>query len=55
MEGGSFIPIESNDDGAGGTDSRLELTLPDTGTYVIRANSLYGGSRGAYTLRLRSY
>lgn len=51
----TFEFMQSDDDGGSGTDSRLEITLPRTGTYEIRANSLYGGSRGEYTLRLRAY
>lgn len=45
--------VESNDDGPdNGTDSRLELSLPATGAYSIRANSLGSGETGAYTLTL---
>ena len=40
---------ESDDDGAGGTDSRVGITLGD-GAYSIRANSLGEGETGAYTL-----
>jgi hypothetical protein len=40
---------EWNDDGAGGTDSRLEITLPHDGRYIILANSV-SQSTGAYTL-----
>jgi hypothetical protein len=45
---------ERNDDGAGGTDAKLELTLDRTGTYVILANMLSAGGAGAYTLELTS-
>jgi hypothetical protein len=55
LHDGTFEYMESDDDGGSGTDSRLEITLPRTGTYEIRANSLYGGSRGEYVLGLRSY
>ncbi|HEX5727488.1 MAG TPA: hypothetical protein VFX98_18595 [Longimicrobiaceae bacterium] len=54
LEGGEFEEIEVDDDGAGGTDSQIVVTLPRAGTYVIRANSLEGGSTGAYTLRVAS-
>jgi hypothetical protein len=53
--GGRFEAVESNDDGDGeGTNSRLEVTLPANGQYVIRANSLAGSDTGAYTIELRS-
>jgi hypothetical protein len=44
---------ESDDDGAGGTDSRVEFRAEEDGMYEIRANSLMGGETGAYTLELR--
>lgn len=53
-DGGEFTPLESGDDGAGGTDTRLEVTLPETRAYLIRANSLSGGATGAYTLQVES-
>lgn len=52
MEGGSFSGIDSDDDGAGGTDSRVTITLDADGEYAIRANSLFAGASGAYTLKL---
>lgn len=52
---GVFTAIESADDGAGGTHSRLEITLPFTGTYSIRANSLSPRHpNGDYVLRIDS-
>lgn len=52
---GVFTAMESADDGAGGTDSRLDFTLPFAGEYVIRANSLSPRRRtGDYTLRISS-
>ena len=48
--GESFESIETDDDGAGGTDARVEITLPRAGTYLIRANTLPSGETGAYTL-----
>lgn len=50
MEGGRFVPLDSDDDGAGGTDARLEVTLPGDGEYAVRANTLQGGETGSYTL-----
>lgn len=47
---GAFERIASNDDGAGGTDALVEVTLPADGTYAIRANTLSAGNVGAYTL-----
>ena len=43
---------EYDDDGAGGNDSRLSVTLPRTGRYLVLANSVSPGATGAYTLRV---
>ena len=52
---GVFTAIDSADDGAGGTHSRLEITLPFTGRYSIRANSLSPRHpNGDYVLRIDS-
>lgn len=48
--GESFESTETDDDGAGGTDAQLEVTLTRAGTYVIRANTLSANETGAYTL-----
>lgn len=53
-ENGRFIEIESDDDGGEGTDSQLEWSLPGTGEYLVRANTLMEGETGAYVLQLRS-
>ena len=37
-----------------GTDSFLELTLPEAGEYVIRATTFGSGSTGRYTLRVET-
>ncbi|HEX7240367.1 MAG TPA: hypothetical protein VF263_08890 [Longimicrobiaceae bacterium] len=50
----AFDPIESNDDGAGGQDAKLEVALPDDGTFLIRANSLAAEKYGAYTVQVES-
>jgi hypothetical protein len=42
--------IMSNDDGGGGTNSRISFTLPSTGTYTIEATSYGSNATGAYTL-----
>jgi len=53
LDGATFSELGSNDDGGDdGTHSQLEVTLPSSGTYVIRTRSLSGGSTGAYTLRV---
>lgn len=43
---------ETDDDGGGGTDSRVEFRARSGGEYEIRANSLSGGETGRYTLEL---
>lgn len=48
--GASFESLDTDDDGAGGTDARVELTLPQDGTYSIRANTLNAGDTGGYTM-----
>ncbi|MEW5928303.1 MAG: hypothetical protein AB1941_12610 [Gemmatimonadota bacterium] len=52
MVNGEFRQIEADDDGAGGTDSRLDVVLRTAGTYVIRANTLFAGF-GDYVLEVR--
>ncbi|MBX3132271.1 MAG: PPC domain-containing protein [Gemmatimonadaceae bacterium] len=46
--------LESNDDGAGGSDARIRITWPSNGTYVIRANSFAEAETGEYTLAVAS-
>src|SRR5690606_26264953 len=48
--GADFEIAETDDDGAGGTDSQLTITVPTAGTWIIRANSLGSDETGAYTL-----
>lgn len=45
----SEASVETDDDSAGGTDSRVQMTL-GSGPYSIRANSLSEGEVGRYTL-----
>jgi len=45
---------ETNDDGDGGTSSRMTVTLPRTTTYIIVANSLSKGATGSYSLSVQS-
>ena len=42
--------IAQDDDGNGGTNSRIMVILPTTGTYQIIANSHTAGATGQYTL-----
>ncbi len=52
---GDDVTVEdSDDDGAGGTDSRMSVTVGSSGVYRIRANSLVAGETGAYTLSVQS-
>jgi hypothetical protein len=48
----SFTSLKTDDDGGGGTDARVEITLPRTGSYIIRANTLVARAKGAYTLKM---
>ncbi|HEY7472910.1 MAG TPA: hypothetical protein VIE68_11245 [Gemmatimonadota bacterium] len=40
----------NDDDGGGGTDSRLEMTFDEGGRWTVVANTLRPGDSGAYTL-----
>ncbi len=50
VDGGQWVSDAFDDDGAGGTDSQLEVTVSGTGVYAIQANTYDGGQTGAYTL-----
>ncbi|MFN4289073.1 MAG: PPC domain-containing protein [Brevundimonas sp.] len=51
---GGFSVIASDDDGLGeGLDSRLLFTLPESGSYLIRARPFAANGSGAYSLELR--
>ena len=43
-----------DDDSGGGTNARLELTLPPTGEVIIIASAFDSSSRGQYVLRTRT-
>ncbi|GLK49970.1 hypothetical protein GCM10017620_29440 [Brevundimonas intermedia] len=48
-----FTALATDDDGLGeGTDSRLNLTLPSTGDYLVRASPLTADEKGLYSLEL---
>jgi hypothetical protein len=49
---GSIIDVMDNDDSGGGTDARVVYTLPATGDYEIRANSVNNKARGTFTVSL---
>lgn len=44
--------IAQDDDGGGGSSSRVEVALPEDGTYTILANSSGSGETGSYNLRV---
>lgn len=56
MEGGcgDFEEIATMDDGGDGTNTLLEITLPEDGEYIIRANSFSADQTGDYTLVIES-
>jgi serine protease Do len=44
-------PIAQNDDaGPGNLNSRISITLPDTGVYIVQANSNARGEKGKYQI-----
>jgi hypothetical protein len=49
---GSIVDVVDNDDAGGGTDARVIYTLPATGDYEIRANSVNNKARGSFTVSL---
>jgi hypothetical protein len=51
---GDFEEIATMDDGGEGTNTLLEVTLPEDGEYVIRANSYSADETGSYTLVVES-
>jgi S1-C subfamily serine protease len=44
--------LAQDDDSGGGTDARIIIRLPETGTYTLLANSYAAGEAGTYTLRV---
>ncbi len=53
-QSGSFESISFDDDGGGGTNSRIEVTVGAAGRYAIQANSYGADATGAYTLSIES-
>lgn len=50
--GGIFNPLDQNDDGGEGLDSRLRFVAPHDGTYWVLAQALSDDGLGAYTIEL---
>jgi tetratricopeptide (TPR) repeat protein len=46
--------LAEDDDGAGGTNPQIVITLPTTGTYTLIANTLEAGQTGQYQLAWRT-
>ena len=53
-QAGDFETLEFDDDGAGGTNARLEVAVETTGRYAIHANSYAADLTGAYSLSVES-
>jgi hypothetical protein len=51
---GGAAALATDDDSGGGTNAKVSITLPATGTYVIIANVLSGTGGGAFTVDVRS-
>ena len=49
------LVLTRDDDSAGGTDSRIEFTLPGAGEYLIVANGYDASSAGPYRLRVNRF
>ena len=52
MDGDSFTSMETDDDGGGSRNSRIEHTFDEAGEYVIRANVVGSPAMGKYTVRV---
>ncbi len=52
-ESGTFV--REDDDGGGGTNSRIFTSLPQTGLYIILANSALPNQFGAYALSVTEF
>lgn len=53
-EDGAWTSLGADDDGGGGSDSRLSATLPEVARIHIRVAAKHEGGAGAYTLRVDS-
>lgn len=52
LEGPAGATVDHDDDGGGGTDSRLDVTLETDGTYTVWAGSFSGEATGEFTLSI---
>jgi plastocyanin len=52
LTGPGLTEILTDDDGAGDLNSRIDVTLPDTGPYTVVASALGAGEFGAYIIRV---
>src|SRR5688572_7847508 len=52
LSGTTFDAQDTDDDGDGGTDAKLTVTVGSSGRYAIRANSLEPGKTGGYSIRV---
>jgi hypothetical protein len=50
VEHGACRPVQANDNGAGGTNSRLRVRIPRDGEFHVHVSSRRRGQSGAYTL-----
>lgn len=46
--------LAEDDDGAGGTDARVELVVPESGRYAVIANTVFPSEVGRYRIRMES-
>jgi len=53
MNGGTWESTISDDDSLSDTHAKVEWTVEDAGTYIIRARSFAQGQKGAYTLEVQ--
>lgn len=46
--------LAQDDDGGGGNNAKISIILPETGTYLVIANSYQAGESGSYKLRTQA-
>jgi len=51
-DGEAWTEVDKDDDGGIGTNAHLELRLPGSGRYILRARSIGSRGTGAYSIRL---
>jgi hypothetical protein len=52
FDGGECTDMDANDNGGGGTDSRITVELPNDGAFHIHVSAVGQGETGAYTLQV---